>query len=71
MTPHRVLTLVCAFGISAMAAGWGEVASEAAQPGGPAAFDWPQWRGPDRTGLSKETGLLPQWPPRVRRSSGR
>ncbi len=25
-------------------------------------FDWPQWRGPDRTGLSKETGLLPQWP---------
>lgn len=30
--------------------------------------DWPQWRGPDRTGLSKETGLLAQWPrsgPRV------
>ena len=25
--------------------------------------DWPQWRGPDRTGLSKETGLLKQWPP--------
>ena len=24
--------------------------------------DWPQWRGPDRTGLSKETGLLAQWP---------
>ncbi len=24
--------------------------------------DWPQWRGPDRTGLSKETGLLKQWP---------
>ena len=20
--------------------------------------DWPQWRGPDRTGVSKETGLL-------------
>jgi hypothetical protein len=29
----------------------------------PAASDWPQWRGPDRTGLSKETGLLKQWPP--------
>ena len=25
-------------------------------------FDWPQWRGPDRSGLSKETGLLSQWP---------
>ena len=25
--------------------------------------DWPQWRGPDRTGKSKETGLLKQWPP--------
>jgi outer membrane protein assembly factor BamB len=27
-----------------------------------ASGDWPQWRGPDRTGLSKETGLLAQWP---------
>jgi outer membrane protein assembly factor BamB len=26
------------------------------------ADDWPQWRGPDRTGLSKETGLLKHWP---------
>lgn len=24
--------------------------------------DWPAWRGPDRTGLSTETGLLKQWP---------
>ena len=24
--------------------------------------DWPQWRGPQRTGLSNETGLLKQWP---------
>jgi outer membrane protein assembly factor BamB len=24
--------------------------------------DWPQWRGPDRTGKSTETGLLKQWP---------
>src|SRR5262245_25249705 len=23
--------------------------------------DWPQWRGPDRTDLSKETGLLKSW----------
>ena len=27
-----------------------------------APFDWPQWQGPDRTGVSKETGLLQQWP---------
>ncbi len=31
-------------------------------PAQPPAFDWPQWQGPDRTGLSKETGLLQQWP---------
>jgi len=24
--------------------------------------NWPQWRGPNRDGLSKETGLLKQWP---------
>lgn len=24
--------------------------------------DWPQWRGPDRSGVSKETGLLKSWP---------
>ncbi len=26
------------------------------------ADDWPQFRGPDRSGLSKEKGLLKQWP---------
>jgi outer membrane protein assembly factor BamB len=24
--------------------------------------DWPQWRGPNRDGISKDTGLLKQWP---------
>ncbi len=24
--------------------------------------DWPQWRGPNRDGLSRETGLLTDWP---------
>lgn len=24
--------------------------------------EWPQWRGADRNGISKETGLLKQWP---------
>jgi outer membrane protein assembly factor BamB len=26
------------------------------------AADWPQWRGPNRDGISLETGLLRQWP---------
>lgn len=26
------------------------------------AADWPQFRGPERTGISKETGLLKKWP---------
>lgn len=33
-------------------------AEAAAQVGG----NWPQWRGPNRDGISKETGLLKQWP---------
>ncbi len=28
----------------------------------PDAFDWPQWQGPDRTAVSRETGLLKEWP---------
>ena len=35
------------------------------------ASDWPQWQGPDRTGLSKETGLLKEWPAGGPPSSGR
>src|SRR2546427_12881807 len=27
-----------------------------------ASFDWPQWQGPDRNAVSKERGLLQQWP---------
>jgi outer membrane protein assembly factor BamB len=46
----KLLTIVCVLGIALVAT---------AQP---PAFDWPQWQGPDRTGLSKETGLLQQWP---------
>ena len=26
------------------------------------ANDWPQWQGPDRNAISKETGLLKEWP---------
>ena len=36
----------------------GVVHQAMAQPGA----NWPQWRGPNRDGVSKETGLLKQWP---------
>jgi outer membrane protein assembly factor BamB len=29
---------------------------------GASAKDWPQWRGPNRDGVSRETGLLKTWP---------
>jgi outer membrane protein assembly factor BamB len=45
------VTLALAFGMAAVAGGQ-------STPGA----DWPQWRGPDRTGLSKESGLMKQWP---------
>src|SRR6476660_4072466 len=28
----------------------------------PGVFDWPQWQGPNRDAVSKETGLLKEWP---------
>ena len=36
-----------------------EVAAQQQQQAG---GQWPQWRGPNRDGISKETGLLKQWP---------
>jgi outer membrane protein assembly factor BamB len=38
------------------------VGSSAGQSPSAASGDWPQWRGPERTGRSAETGLLAQWP---------
>ena len=37
------------------------VVSFLATPGARAA-DWPQWQGPERNSVSKETGLLKEWP---------
>ncbi|HEY5911255.1 MAG TPA: PQQ-binding-like beta-propeller repeat protein [Verrucomicrobiae bacterium] len=48
-TNSMVLILGCAFGIAGVA-----------EP--VRASDWPQWRGPDRNGVSSETGLLREWP---------
>ena len=36
--------------------------SAPAPKGGGDAGDWPQWRGPNRDDISKETGLLKTWP---------
>lgn len=33
-----------------------------AQPAAPGSHDWPQWQGPDRTAVARETGLLKTWP---------
>lgn len=51
MKRHHLL--VCLFVLA-----WASLSSGAPAP--PA--DWPQWRGPERTGLSPEAGLLKQWP---------
>jgi outer membrane protein assembly factor BamB len=49
---HRqLMQLILVVGLSTGAAGQ-------SAPAG----DWPQWQGPDRSNLSKETGLLKQWP---------
>ena len=37
-------------------------AAVAVVSGQSAPTDWPQWRGPDRSGVSRESGLLKQWP---------
>jgi outer membrane protein assembly factor BamB len=53
----RLMTRILTF---AMAAFLGAAALHAS--------DWPQWQGPDRARISKETGLLKEWPaggPRV------
>lgn len=51
---RHVITLALAGGLLALST------TAIGQSG--ASADWPQWRGPDRTGLSKDVGLLPQWP---------
>jgi outer membrane protein assembly factor BamB len=33
-----------------------------ASAGSMSSFDWPQWQGPDRNAVSKEHGLLQEWP---------
>ena len=48
--PRCVVIAIGAFGFA--------VALSAQSP----STDWPQWRGPDRSGISRDTGLLREWP---------
>ncbi|MDB5337979.1 MAG: hypothetical protein JWN70_3598 [Planctomycetaceae bacterium] len=50
-----VLAVVAGCALSSLASvGWAQVPSKAG--------DWPQWRGPNRDGISLDTGLLKEWP---------
>ena len=55
-------TIVFVLGITVVATAQPPASDLSRQSGVAATADWPQWQGPDRTGLSKETGLLQQWP---------
>jgi outer membrane protein assembly factor BamB len=69
MNRNRVLTLSLAlpaalliiwFSVHASSETVNHSAPPNTVPSGPA--DWPQWRGPERNGVSKDTGLIKQWP---------
>jgi outer membrane protein assembly factor BamB len=49
---YRILTPIVAIGFTAITLGQSRPST-----------DWPQWQGPERTGVSRETGLLKEWPP--------
>ena len=46
----------------ALCAGLAAVTGGQSGPSGTVSVDWPQWRGPQRNGISNETGLMKQWP---------
>src|SRR5215510_4238562 len=69
MKNYRLLTLSLAlpaallliwFSVHASSENLGHSAPPNTVPSGPS--DWPQWRGPERNGVSKDTGLIKQWP---------
>lgn len=68
MTPRQWITVVV--GIMTLSA---SAATQTPAPA-PAAAEWFQWRGPNRDGISTETGLLKDWPrggpPQVWRTAG-
>jgi outer membrane protein assembly factor BamB len=58
-TTHRIAAAILSMTVLALAA----AAAPPAKSGSEAsAAEWPQWRGPNRDNLSRETGLLKEWP---------
>ena len=62
-----LVTLLLVNGSAAWAQGVGNEGRQdtsrlAAVTGAKGKYAWPQWRGPQRTGISEETGLLSSWP---------
>ena len=68
MKHFNALAMLLAVGVGVLGVHQAHVhlAAQAAQAAqaqaSPAATDWPQWRGPNRDGMSRETGLLKTWP---------
>ncbi len=57
--PSRDVLRSFIYGVSVCAFWSGTLAAIAADEN---PSDWPQWRGPNRTGISREQGLLKSWP---------
>jgi outer membrane protein assembly factor BamB len=57
-TSRRTLTILCSAALAICVWAAASTGISAAPPGG----NWPQWRGPQRDGVSTETGLLTSWP---------
>ncbi len=53
----RLLTTIAAFCLC-----FSSVSVTGTASMGTSTSDWPQWRGPQRNGISQESGLLKQWP---------
>jgi outer membrane protein assembly factor BamB len=52
----------CLWCLAVLAGGFALAAPAPSNPFTPREFDWPQWQGKDRTAISKEKGLLQDWP---------
>ena len=55
---HSAILLAAGVGVLGVHSPVARVTAQSA----PAALDWPQWRGQNRDGMSRETGLLKTWP---------
>jgi outer membrane protein assembly factor BamB len=53
----------CVILICALSAWGGLPSAQAAPPAKPDPLDWPDWRGPEQNGVSRETGIIDSWDP--------